>query len=56
MAAAHRVGHQEHGQADPRLGDDERLGETERVVEALGAVGRIVEDEQDFHGQPPWVR
>ena len=48
----HRVGHQEHRDGDRGIFLDESEGEAQAVVAPLGAVGRVVEDEQDVHWRP----
>ena len=44
------IGHQRHGDAGLWLALDEGEGKAKAVVAPLGAVGRVIQNEQDLHG------
>jgi hypothetical protein len=52
LGADDRVGHQEHGDIGVRIVLQERMGQPQGVVAALGPIGRVVQDKQGLHLVP----
>ena len=49
LAAGNGVGHEENGDLDCRIGFEEHMRESKRIIASLRAVGRIVQDYERLH-------